>query len=335
MTAEPVPLTYAGLSYFDRTVALQTGAVRPNGVALNFVEISSVGEFFYRQARFAEFDVAEFSLSTHIMLTSQGDDRFVGIPVFPSRTFRHAQVYVRDDAGIDRPEDLAGRRIGILEYQMTAALWIRAFLQHDYGVTPDQVHWLTGGLRTPMFQERVDRNPPEGVRLERIPADETLEAMLERGEVDGLVSAVPPLAFQRQGSGIRRLFPDFRAVEADYYRRTGFFPIMHTVALRRDVYEQRRWLARSMLDAFQEAKEQGLRRLRYVGSLAVVLPWLAAELAEVDELFDGDPYPYGFAPNRAILEAVTQYSYEQGLSDRKVEPEELFAPETLHEPMTI
>jgi 4,5-dihydroxyphthalate decarboxylase len=330
-----VTLTYAGLSYFDRTVALQTGECRPKGVALNFIEVDSVGEFFYRQARFAEFGAAEFSLSTHITLISQGDERFVGIPVFPSRTFRHSQVYVRTDADIDEPSDLAGRRIGILEYQMTAALWIRAFLQHDYGVTPDQLKWFTGGLRTPMFQERVDRDPPRGVSLERIPAGETLEGMLDRGELDGLVSAFPPSSFSGGGSRIRRLFPDFRAVEADYYRRTGFFPVMHTVVLRRDVYEERRWLARALLDAFNEAKERGLRRLRYTGSLAVVLPWLAAELEEVDGLFDGDPYPYGFARNREILEAATQYSYEQGLSDRKVDPAELFAPETLHEPMTI
>jgi 4,5-dihydroxyphthalate decarboxylase len=330
-----LPLTYAGLSYFDRTVALQTGRVRPDGVDLNFLEIGSVGEFFYRQARFAPYEASEFSLSSHIMMTAAGDDRFVGIPVFPSRVFRHSQVYVRTDAGIQGPEDLRGKRVGILEYQMTAALWIRAFLQHDYGVLPTDITWLTGGLRTPQFQDRVDHEPPEGVSLERIAQDATLEAMFEAGDLDALITAVPPLAVDRGDTAIKRLFDDPRTVEADYYERTGFFPIMHTVVIRRDVYEANRWLAQSLLDAFNQAKAEGLKRLRYVGSLAVVLPWLAHELEEVAQRFDGDPYPYGFSANRDLLEAMTQYSYDQGLAERKVDPEELFAPETLHDPMTI
>lgn len=329
-----IQLTYSGLSYFDRTHAIETGQVSPAGVDLNFVPIKSVGEAFFRQARFAPFDISEFSLSTLITMVGAGDDRLVAIPVFPSRVFRHSQVYVRSNAGIERPEDLRGRRVGILEYSMTAALWIRGFLQHDYGVLPTEIDWFTGGLRTPTFHERIDMDLPDGVRLSSIGPEETLEGLLEEGRLDALVSAVPPLSF-KDGGAAQRLFRDARATELEYFERTGIFPIMHTVVIRRDVYEANRWLAQSLLDAFNEAKRVGLTRINYVGSLAAVLPWLAHELEQVEAVFGGDPYPYGFSVNRHALATATQYSFEQGLSERLVDPEELFAPEVLHDPMTI
>jgi 4,5-dihydroxyphthalate decarboxylase len=329
-----IQLTYSGLSYFDRTHALETGQVSPAGVDLNFIPIKSVGEAFFRQARFASFDASEFSLSTLITMIAAGDDRLVAIPVFPSRVFRHSQVYVRSNAGIVRPENLRGRRVGILEYSMTAALWIRGFLQHDYGVLPAEIDWYTGGLRTPTFHERIEMELPEGVRLSSIGAGETLEGLLEESRLDALVSAVPPLSF-KDGGVTQRLFRDARATELEYFERTEIFPIMHTVVIRRDVYEANRWLAQSLLDAFNEAKRIGIARINYIGSLAAITPWLAHELEEVEKVFGGDPYPFGFSANRHVLETALQYSFEQGLSKRLVEPEELFAPEVLHDPMTI
>src|SRR4051794_40681978 len=199
--------------------ALQTGLVSPDGIDLNYV-VLGVRELFRRQAQYAEFESSEMSVSTLTMLVSRGIDTFVGVPVFPSRHFRHRQVYVNVDAGIERPEDLAGKRIGIPEYQMTAALWIRAFLQHDYGVKPSDATWLEGGLNTADWAERLRHDPPPGVRLERTPADRTLNELLLAGEVDAVTSSQPPRAFREGSTQIRRLFPDFRAVERDYFERT-------------------------------------------------------------------------------------------------------------------
>ena len=322
-------LTYAGAPYLDRMAALQHGTVQPEGVDLNYLVVGNVGELFRRMAQFAEFDVSEMSMSTLMVMTAQGDHRLVAIPVFPSRGFRHSQVYLHADSGITRPEDLAGCNVGVPEYQMTAALWQRAFLQHDYGVAPADVRWWTGGLRTPAYVERHRHDLPDGVTLDRIPAGKTLEAMLDAGEIDALATAVAPEPFRDGSPNITRLFPDYRTVEEDYYRRTGFFPVMHTVVIRRDVYEANRWLVVSLLDAFEEAKAQSNERLRDLDSLPVNHPWIAAEIDRVIELFGRDPFTSGYAENLALLEAMTQYSYEQGLSGRKLDPEELFAPEAL------
>lgn len=324
-----LPLTYAGLLYWDRTLALATGEVQPDGVDLTYLRFSDPGELFRRQCQNAEFAVSELSASTYAAMVSRGDNRFVAIPVFPSRHFRHAHVFVNRSAGISRPQDLRGRRVGILEYQMTAALWIRAFLQHDFGVYPSEISWLTGGLREPTFQERMPLELPLDVSLERSPEGRTLEGMLEAGDIAGLVSAFPPKALGRPRSAVDRLFPDYRQVERDYYVRTGIFPIMHLVAIRRDVYEGHRWLARALYDAFEAAKVAGRERLHEITGLAISLPWLEAEIEETARLFDGDPFPHGVTANRGVLEALTCYAYEQGIAARRLDIRELFAAETL------
>ena len=322
-------VVYAGAPYLDRMAALQHGEVTPTGVDLDYLVIPHVGELFRRMAQHAEFEVSEMSMSTLMLMTSQGDDRLVGIPVFPSRAFRHSQIYVHVDSGINRPEDLVGKNVGIPEYQMTAALWIRAFLSHDYSVTPDAVKWWTGGLKTPAYSERRHHDLPDGVSLQRIPEDKTLEQMLENGEIAALATAHAPDPFRAGSPNIRRLFEDYRSVEEDYFDRTGFFPIMHTVVLRRDVYESNQWMVVSLLDAFEESKRQSNARLTDLDTLAVNHPWIAAELDGVVQRFGGDPFTYGFEANHAIVEAMTQYSYEQGLSTTKLDPQQLFAPEAL------
>lgn len=323
------PLTYAGLLYWDRTLALATGDVRPEGIDLLYVQFADPGELFRRQCQHAEFPASEMSASSYMAMMSRGDRRFVGIPVFPSRHFRHAQIYINRDAGVRTPEDLRGRKVGILEYQMTAALWIRAFLQHDFGIRPSEVTWLTGGLREPVFQERMALDLPADVTLGRIPADRTLEGMLEAGEIDALVSAFPPLKLSQAGSPVQRLFPDYRQVERDYYLRTGIFPIMHLVVLKREVYQQHPWLARTLYDGFQAAKKAGQERLRQITGLAVSLPWLEAEIEDTSALFGGDAFAYGIDANRRALDALATYAHEQGIASRPVPLEELFAPETL------
>jgi 4,5-dihydroxyphthalate decarboxylase len=321
-------LTYAGEDHFDRMKALQTGLVKAPGIDLNYV-VLGVRELFRRQAQFAEFESSEMSVSTMTMLVSRGVDTFVGVPVFPSRHFRHRQVYVNADAGIDRPEDLAGKRIGVPEYQMTAALWIRAFLQHDYGVAPADVHWFEGGLNTADWAERLRHDPPPGVQLERIPPDRTLNELLEAGELDAIAASQPPRAFRDGSPRVRRLFPNYREVEREYFERTRFYPIMHMVAVRRDIYDANRWVPVSLLRGMAESRRHAYEQMHDPDVPPVGHPWWHAELEDLDSLFGGDPYPYGFEANRAILEAMTTYSYEQGLSVRKVDPTELFARETL------
>jgi 4,5-dihydroxyphthalate decarboxylase len=326
-------LQYAGVSYYDKTRALERGEVVPDGIDFEYVQFEDVAELFRVLAQDpTAFDAAEMSTSTLTMMISRGDDRLVGIPVFTSKAFRHSQVYVNVASGIERPEDLAGKRVGVPEYQMTAAVWIRAFLQHDYGVAPDEMHWLTGGLETPSYAERLHHEPPPGVTIELIPAGSTLEEMLDSGEIDALATARAPRPF-REGTGrVRRLFPDYRAVEEEYLRRTGIYPIMHTVVLQRTIYEANRWAPVALADAFEEARHHGRERLRDLDTLAVMHPWIAAELEELKgpfAHFGGDPFAYGLEVNRHVLEALMEHAWEQRLPARKVEVDELFAPETL------
>jgi 4,5-dihydroxyphthalate decarboxylase len=262
-------------------------------------------------------------------MVSRGDDRLVGLPIFLSRAFRHSQVYVNVDSGISSPEDLRSRRVGIPEYQMTAALWIRAFLQHDYGVAPSDVDWWTGGLMTPQYRERLGHSVPEDVSLRRIPEDRALEEMLEVGDLDALVTARAPVPFLGGSSKIRRLFPNYVEVERDYHRRTGFFPIMHAVAMRRSTYEANPWIATALLDAFEQAKRVSLERLHDQDTLPVMHPWMDATLDQIHDEFQGDPFVYGFEPNQEILDAMVSYSVEQGLAQRRLRPQDLMAPESL------
>lgn len=322
-------ITYAGAEYLDRMRALQFGFVKPAGVDLTYLAINQVGELFRRMAQDAEFEVSEMSMSTLMVMVSQGDDRLIGLPVFPSRAFRHSQIYINAGSGIERPEDLAGCNVGVPEYQMTAALWQRALLQHEYGVGAESVHWWTGGLKTPEYHERHHHGLPPGVTLDRIPIDKALEPMLDAGEIDALFHAHAPDSFRAGSPNVRRLFPDYRQVEMDYYRRTRLFPVMHTVVVRRDVYEANPWIVVSLLDAFEASKQMGYARMRDLDTLAIGHPWAAAEWDDVRAEFGGDPFMYGYEANLALLEAMTVYSFEQGLSDRKLSPEELFAPEAI------
>jgi 4,5-dihydroxyphthalate decarboxylase len=324
-------LTYAGYLYLDRTRALQTGQVKPAGIDLR-VQVVEIGELFRRMAQHCEFDVAEMSMSTYLMMLGQGDTRLIGIPVFLSRAFRHSMVFVNSHAGIDKPEDLKGKNVGIPEYQMTAAVWVRAFLEHDYGVKPSDIKWWYGGIESPGYTERRHHDSPAGVHLEQIPDDKALTPMLDSGELDAFVTAANPKPFRERSPNVRRLFTDYQEVERDYFRRTGFFPIMHLVCIRRELYEANGWIAAALLDAFIESKRLGMERLRQTGALPVAIPWLGADIEQLDELFGGDAFAYGFGQNRKTLEALAGYSHEQGLTPRRFTPEELFAPETHDHP---
>jgi 4,5-dihydroxyphthalate decarboxylase len=313
---------------YDRTLPLVDGAAAPDGIDLNFLAVPP-GELFRRQARHAEFDVSEFSLSTYAMLQARGDRRLVAIPVFPSRMFRHAYIFVNSRAGIREPRDLVGRRIGTMEYQQTAAVWMRGLLEHEYAVPPDSVTWYFGGYDEPApFTARVPVELPPGVRAQTIPSEASLNQMLVDGEIDALMGARPPRAFREGAPGVARLFPNPQQVELDYYRRTGIFPIMHTVVVKREIYERAPWVAVSLYKAFVEAKAIGHQRLTLSNAVHCSLPWLLLQLEELQATMGSDPFPYGLDENRAVLETFLQYALEQGLLERALTVDELFAPET-------
>lgn len=325
-------LTYAGfIPYLDRTRALEFGEVSPRGIDLEIRRPDwRNDDLFGRMALDAEFDVAEMSTCMYMMMRAGGDERLIGIPVFVSRAFRHNMIFVRTEAGIDSPHDLKGKRVGLLEYEMTAGLWVRALLEHDYGVKPSDIEWWYGGYYEPGSPDRPPYRHPSGVAIKHNPG-KALRQMFLDGEVDALLT-FDARFYKALAPCIRRLFPNFREVEREYYRRTALFPIMHTVVIRRDVYEANPWVATAMLEAFIRSKRLGMERLNNVGALAVALPWLDTELDEVAELFGGDPFPYGFEQNRKVLDAMTTYAHEQELTGRKLSPEELFAMETLDHP---
>lgn len=312
---------------YDRHRALWDGSVRPEGIQLTVIRLTPE-EIFWRQARYADFDVSEMSLSTYLIEKSRGSDRFVAIPVFPSRAFRHSSVYINTEAGVAHPQDLRGKRVGVPEYGMTAAVWVRGLLQEEYGVHASELTWITGGLVRPGREERVQLKLPPAVRVEPAPPGRVLDELLESGEIAALIAPRVPPSFRRGSPRVRRLFPDFATVELDYYRRTGIFPIMHTVVIKGEVYRHHPWVAPNLLRAFVEAKERAQEVLSETTSLYVTLPTLTAVVQETERVFGRDPWPYGVEPNRPALEKLLTYCYEQGLLERRLAIEELFAPNT-------
>ena len=319
-------LTFGCWNY-DRTRAVMDGTVRPDGIELNSLNMP-VEETFFRMLRYREFDVAEMSLSSYVVSLFKDPQPFVAIPVFPSRFFRHSSIYVSARSGIEQPQDLIGKRVGNPEYQMTAPVWIRGILSDHYGVPVDGVTYVTGGEEEPGRPEKLKLDLPSNIVVERIGEHQTLARMLADGEIDALYTARKPSSFNGDGR-VRRLFEDFVPVERAYYRATGLFPIMHTVAIRREVYEQNRWTAQSLFKAFVEAQRLTYQDLGETAALKAMLPWLHAHVEEARREMGDDFWPYGFDKNRNTLETFLRYHHEQGLSQRRLEPEELFAPETL------
>lgn len=312
---------------YDRTRALADGRIQPEGIDLNLLPLH-VEETFFRMLRGREFDVAEMSLSSYCVSLLRDDPAFVAIPVFPSRFFRHGCIFVSARSGIREPGDLAGRRIGVPEYQMTAPVWIRGLLSDDYGVDPAGVEYVTGGEEEPGRDEKLKLSLPPQFKVTPIGPDQTLSQMLADGEIDALHTARTPSTFYSRPDDVKRLFPDFVAVEKAYYRRTGIFPIMHVIAIRRDVYEANRWVARSLFKAFTEAQRITYENLRVTSAMTSMLPWQVAAVEEARVELGDDWWPYGLERNRAVLDTFLRYHHEQGLSARRLQPEELFAPET-------
>ena len=322
-----LPLTLACWEY-DRTRALADGAVRPDGIDLTYLNLP-VEETFFRMMRSREFDASEMSLSSYTASLNAPNPPFIAIPVFPSRFFRHSCIFINANSGIRRAEDLKGKRVGVPEYQMTAPVWIRGILADEYGVKASDYEHLSGGEEEPGRIDKLKVDLPPSIRVRPIGATQTLAQMIADGDIDAFVTARAPSTFYKRPDAVKRLFPDYVAAEREYYRRTKIFPIMHTVVIRRDVYEKNRWVAQSLYKAFAEAQRRTYDDLYVTAALKAMLPWLTAHVEEARALMGVDYWPYGFAPNRATLATFLRYHHEQGLSKRLLEPEELFAPETM------
>lgn len=309
---------------YDRTLALRDGSVKPDGIDLTYV-VRQPAEIFWRALQYQEFDLCELSLSNYVTLVDSGRSAFIAIPVFPSRVFRHGFIFVNTNSGIEQPSDLVGRRGGVPEYTMTAAVYARGMLEHEYGVRPGQIEWVQGRA------ERMERQLPPDVRVTPAPFGVDLSDLLERGEIDFLVTANNPVCWRNGSPNVRRLFPDYKAVEKEYYARTRIYPIMHTVVIRQDIYAVHPWVALSLYQAFCAAKERCYRLLLETGSAKATLAWLQAAIEEEQAVFGPDWWAYGIEQNRPSIDTLLQYCYEQGLADRRLSVEALFAPSTLRD----
>ncbi|HEX9463650.1 MAG TPA: ABC transporter substrate-binding protein [Alphaproteobacteria bacterium] len=309
---------------YDRTQALRDGTIRAEGIDLTYLALQPA-EIFWRMLQYKEFDVSEMSLSNYTMLVAGGNSPFVAIPVFPSRVFRHGYFFINTEKGIKSPKDLVGKRGGVPEYSMTAAVYMRGLLEHEYGVKPTQIEWVQGRA------DRLKHGLPPGVRLSQAPAGTELGDLLERGELDFLMTANNPLSFRRGAPNVKRLFPNYRELEQDYYRRTKIYPIMHTVVIRREIYERDPWVAQSLYAALCKAKEYAYRMLVETGSPKASFAWLQPMIEEEQAIIGKDWYPYGIEQNRPSIDALLQYNHEQGLSERRLKLEELFVPSTMRD----
>ena len=311
----------------DRTRPILDGSIEIPGVRLRPIP-GEPEDLFRRALREEEFDITEMSMSSHITVTARGNPHYIAIPVFLSRAFRHSGMFIRTDRGIRGPADLKGRRIGIPEYQQTAILWMRGMLRDEHGIGVRDVEWLTGGVNEPLPGERIALTLPAGIKVTPIGPQRTLDELLRKGEVDAVISTRVPACHDEPGSKVVRLFPDYRAVESAYYKRTGFFPIMHTLAVRRRLAEQHPQLPAALFHAFTAGRDQAIGELAMVNAFRVALPWPAAVLEDARRMLGEDYWPFGFRRCYDELATMTRYAHEDGLTAHVVRPEELFHPST-------
>lgn len=319
-----LPLTFA-CGLYDRVVALANGTVPVDGVDLNFINIDSPREIFDRMSGSQEFDASEYSSSEFISRFAAGQCPFVAIPIFPSRSFRHGFIAVNRKF-VRTPKDLEGKRVGLPMYTMTASIFIKGLLQHEYGVDLSKIEWVEGQINGGEAHGAPTTMPlVKPVAIERNQSGKSLSTLLEEGSIHATIGTGLPNALGRNPD-VERLFPNYRELERDYYRRTRIFPIMHLVAIRRDVYERNPFVATSLYKALNAAKELAITKMRAVVSLRYMLPWMGSDVEEIKEVFGGDAFPYGVEANRPTLEALVQYLHDQHLIAKPVKLEDLFVP---------
>ncbi len=296
--------------------ALKEGTVTPDGIELTVLTGMDSPTRHWRMLRDREFDVAELSLSSYLMAKYRGLP-FEAIPVFLHRRFRHGFIFINSRAGIEKPSDLIGRRVGLKTFQATAILWLRGILEHDYGVPYRELRWVTER------DEDVEFTPPEGLVIEKAPPGAKIEDMLAEGAVDAVLHPEILEPFAKGDKRVKRLFPDYKQVEIDYYKRTGIFPIMHVTAIKKEIADAHPWVAESLMRAFEDAKQAAYERLE--NPRIVPLAWYREAWEEQRELLGPDPWEYGLGEaNRHNLETAIGYSHESGLTGRRMELDELF-----------
>lgn len=319
-----VPITFA-CGLYDRVLALQTGEIKAAGVDLDFRVIDNPRQIFDRMNNQLEFDACEMSSSEFISRYAADKLPYVAIPVFVSRVFRHGFIVV-NRKHVTSPADLAGKRIGVPLYTQTAALFVRGLMQHDLGVDLSGIEWIQGAVNEPGAYGNPSVMPMlKPVKITPNQSGKSLSELLEAGEIQAIIGSNLPKALNRHPDVVR-LFPDYRAREQDYFRRTKIFPIMHLIVIRKDVHERHPFVAQSLYQAFTAAKDRAWERMRFSGTLRYMLPWLPDDIAEIDDLFGGDCWPYGVEPNRPTLEALMTYMVEQGLIPEPIAIEKLFVP---------
>lgn len=312
---------------YDRNRPLIDGAVQVDGVDPVVMKLYPE-EIFFRAMRHEAFDVCELSLSSYVLRMARGDCPYVGIPAFVSRAFRHTSIIARTDR-ISKPQDLKGKRVGLPEWQLTANVWTRALLEEDYGVKMTDVQWVRGGLEEPGRKEKVTLTLPPGVVVEDIGPEQTLNAMLQSGEIDAFIGPRAPSSFVPSNPRLGWVFEDPTKEAMEYYRRTRIFPIMHIVGIRRTIVEAHPWLPMALLKAFERSKRMALEHLSDTSATKITLPFVEEQLRRAHALMGEDFWPYGLPANRHVLENFVKYHHAQGMSDRVVGVDELFHPGTL------
>ena len=316
-------LTFA-CGLYDRVLPLYTGEIKPTGFDLNFLAINSPREVFDRMGGSQEFDASEFSISEFIAGLSAGTTPFVALPFFPSRVFRHSMITINKRSGIKSPKDLEGKRVGVPLYTQTAAIFIRGMLQHDHGVDLSKIHWVQGALNH-VGTHGQPSAPPLLQKLDMEIADpkKSLSDLIDKGEIDAITATNLPVSMKRNPDVVR-LFPNYREIERDYFKRTGIFPIMHLVAMRRATHEKYPYAASSLYEALKLSRQRAWALTRETGALRYMLPWMTADLDEIDDVFGGDPWPDGVEPNRKTLEALVAYMHEQHMIAKRIPIEDIF-----------
>ena len=313
---------------YDRTRAISDGRVAIDGVDPNCMLLSPE-EMFFRAFRHQAFDVSELSLSSYAISVARGNPHYIAVPVFLSRAFRHTSMYVRKDRGIEQPSDLRGKRIGIAEYQLSANVWFRGILEDEYGVKPSEIQWVRGGMNTAGRPEKIKVVLPADIQVSEAPEGATLNQMLITGDIDGFVGPRAPRCFDEGHRSVGRLFNDTVAEAENYFRKTGVFPIMHVLGVRRSLADQHPWLPGALLKAFTKAKIMAEETLADTSATKVTMPFVEDNLARAKALMGDNIWSYGLSANRNVLETFLRYHHAQGLSPRKVDVDELFHPATV------
>ena len=311
------------VSDYDHVRDLTSGKIPVEGVDLLPLDLH-IEEIFHRLLTYGEFDIGEMSMGMYTSLVSQGMGDYFAIPVFPIRSFRHSIIFVRADSGIVNPQDLMGKRVGIPQWSQTAVTYVRGFLMHDYGVDLSKIHWVQAGVNQAGRIDPVKLALPAGVEIEEV-KDRSLNEMIIAGDLDAVITAREPIAFSDGDARLRRLFENYQAEEKAYFQRTGVFPIMHCVVVRKALLAEHPWLARSLYDGFDAARRAGVERAHDNTSSRFALPWTAAYMADAETVLGEDPFAYGIAANSVTLEAWTKYTFEQGVAHRHLPVDELFA----------